>query len=121
MSAGGGELALDRGWVNSRPEPHAGECGSLGAIVERGPSCLGKWLRRSRFSVWAKNSSWSASAIGVWGGVRSRWVKRLGLLEVSILVADRLGAWGLGRPREGVEVGRVKLIVFGRKLCIVFH
>jgi hypothetical protein len=41
---------------------------------------------------------------------------------VSILVVDRFGAWGLGRPpREGLEVGRVKLMVLGRKLCMVLH
>ena len=45
----------------------------------------------------------------------SRWAKRLGFEEVSILVV--LLRTGSSRPRRGeAEVGSVKFMVFGRKL-----
>lgn len=81
MSAGGGELALDRGWVKYRPVPHAGEYGSLGAESTR----FGRWTRKSLLSG-KKSSDSSDSTTGVSGGVIS-WsrppVKRLGLLFMA--------------------------------------
>ena len=87
-------------------------------MIDRGSFCFGKWAASCK----AKNSAWS-SATGVWGGVRSRGAKRLSALAVvSSRVVPRLGAFGLGRrPRGVLVVGRLKLMVFGRKLLLISH
>jgi hypothetical protein len=61
IDAGGGDGALDLGWVKIRPLPHVGEWESLG--MARSP-CLGIFMRSASLSG-PKKSSWSTSAAGV--------------------------------------------------------
>jgi len=68
MDAGGGDNALDRGWLKLRPLPHSGECGSLNGDEWESYGCARlEDTAEGRFRE--KNSSWSAVAAGVAGGV----------------------------------------------------